>query len=460
MVTSILRYTQETAVFQHYANFIMKLHTSYSSLGKEFKSIFEELIKQISSQKAEAEELRQQIGTAAIAATHANEEVSTQLETCLKEEQNQADLDRKQLLKHITDLVNKSDETKDVRWRAKFSAIRGDFAASQSNLRSSEKSYSEGMDVWSKKESLLVEEVLNSRESLKMKMKEDWRAINEHNNSIQTTTKSVHEETIRIVDAQMSDMAKQMQALDDFVNRARSQNERHHRTHISSLEELASDVRQSYLTIGDHVATSHDRVRKIGADMSSQSGAIQATLPGLDSTLKQPFKKLRSEILTASLKEYTPTGETPQKVQYSYPISLPRTDLHEKLLGRQPTAPSSQSPNRSPSKTAIYTDDPETKDDMAPSTSPSKTNDNAGLREVSLNVNSALNRNLSDSAAPSFSGFKTEKDMISMAPPPLKRQATESKLPTKPCGGRNGVVRLEGRENVGAGRRLRSSPTD
>ena len=377
----------------------------------------------------------------------------------MHEERAQADLDRQQLLCQINNLVNKSGEVQEARWKSKIDAVKGDIAVSQSKLQSSEKSYDECMDIWSKKESLLVEEVLKSRESLKVKMKEDWKAINEHNTSIQTTTRSVHEETIRIVDAQMSDVAKQMQALDDFVTRARSQNERHHRTHVDSLQGLASDVRQSYTSVGDHLMNTYDRVREVGTDISSQSSAVQAALPTLDTSLKQPLADLRNQISGALLKEYTPTGETPRKVEYQFPNSLPRTESHDKLLGRQRLNPSSHSPNKSPSKAVIYTDAPENEMSLPPSTSPSKPSDTAGLREVSMNVNAALNRNHSDPAVPSLDKIKMENDAISMAPPPLKRQATESKLPTK-FGGRSGLVRLEGRENVGAGRRLRNSPTN
>ena len=378
----------------------------------------------------------------------------------MNEERAQANLDRQQLLSQITSLVNKSGEVQEARWKSKVGAVKGNIAVSKSKLQSAENSYGESMDVWSKKESLLVEEVLKSRESLKTKMKEDWKAINEHNTSIQTTTKSVHEETIRIVDAQMSDMAKQMQALDDFVTRARSQNERHQRTHVDSLQVLASDVRQSYTSIGDHFVNTYDRVREIGSDISSQSIGIQAILPTLDATLKQPLADLRNQISGAPLNEYTPTGETPRKVQYQFPKSLPQTESHNKLLGRQRLAQPSISPNKSPSKAVVYTDVLETETGAPPSTSPSKTSDIAGLREISLNVNAALNRNHSDPAAPTLNTLKMENDVISMAPPPFKRQATESKLPTKLGGARTGLVRLEGRENVGAGRRLRSSPTD
>jgi kinesin family protein 11 len=77
---------------------------------------------------------------------------------------------------------------------------------------------------------------LRSCETLKSKLKEGWvvcrasmyigailtltQAANKHNASLQSATKSVHAETICIVDEQMKDVSLQMQALDDFVTRA------------------------------------------------------------------------------------------------------------------------------------------------------------------------------------------------------------------------------------------------
>ena len=446
---------------------IDQLHTSYSSLGKDFKNIFEELFKHVNTQKAEADDLRQKASSAAKAAVQADANVAARLEICLIEERVQASQERQGLLAQITDLVNKSGEVQDARWKSKLNAVREEVLSSKSELQMADEGYNTGMDVWSQKEKLLVEEVLKSRDTLKGRMKDDWKAINEHNTSIQATTKSVHEETIRIVDAQMKDMATQMQALDDFVTRARKQNELHHSTHVGSLEGLTSTVRQSYSSIGDHFVSTYDRVRHIGEDISTQSTSLQASLPPLSSIIQQPLAELRSNISGAPLKEYTPTGETPRKTQYQYPTTLPRTESHDRLLGRKPSAPP-PSPRRSPSKSVVYTDTPATDGDLHPtSTSPSKEANPGGLREVSLNVNASLVRNHSDSSAPTLlTTGKADPENVGMAPPPLKRQATmESKLPTKFGGGRMpGVVKLEGRENLGAsfgsGRRLRSSPTD
>ena len=234
-------------------------------------------------------------------------------------------------------------------------------------------------------------------------------------------------------------MATQMQALDDFVTsraeakRASSQ----HTCWISGRPYLHRQaiVLQHWRPLR---SSTYDRVRHIGEDISTQSTSLQASLPPLSLTTQQPLAELRSNISGAPLNEYTPTGETPRKIQYQYPTTLPRTESHDKLLGRKPSAPP-PSPRRSPSKSVVYADTPATDGDMHPtSTSPSKEANPGGLREVSLNVNASLVQNYSDSSAPTLlTTGKAHSENVGMAPPPLKRQATmESKLPTKFGGGR------------------------
>lgn len=151
-----------------------QLHTSYSSLGRDFKNIFDELVKHLNAQKVEANDLRKQLSKASQAAVQADADISARLQACLTEEREQAVLDRQSLLSQITDLINRSGEQQDARWVSKIDTVRSDIGNSTSKFQTAEKLYSEGMDVWSQKESLLVEEVLRSRETLKSKMKKDW----------------------------------------------------------------------------------------------------------------------------------------------------------------------------------------------------------------------------------------------------------------------------------------------
>lgn len=104
----------------------------------------------------------------------AESRMSSELETVLKEERTQAAQDREALLSQIASLVHKSGETQDARWESKIDSIRSDITSSRSKFEVEEKTYGEGMDVWSQKESLLVEEVIRSRDNLKTRMKKDW----------------------------------------------------------------------------------------------------------------------------------------------------------------------------------------------------------------------------------------------------------------------------------------------
>lgn len=154
--------------------FHTQLHGSYSSLGRDFKSLFEELIKHIYSQKAEVDSLRRQIAAAGKAVMQANVAASSRLDAVLAEERQQAADDRKDLLSRITTLVNSQGDAQDTRLNSKISEIQNDVMASNNAFEASSISCGEGMDIWNDKETKLIEEVLRSRETLKSKLKEDW----------------------------------------------------------------------------------------------------------------------------------------------------------------------------------------------------------------------------------------------------------------------------------------------
>ena len=111
---------------------------------------------------------------AAKAAMEADLQASDYLEASLAEEREQAATDRNTLFSQITDLVNKSGKKQEARLEAKIRSVRENLATSKTNFESADKAYNDGMDIWAKKENVLVEEVLKSRDTLKGKMKKDW----------------------------------------------------------------------------------------------------------------------------------------------------------------------------------------------------------------------------------------------------------------------------------------------
>ncbi|KAI9833904.1 MAG: hypothetical protein M1819_003413 [Sarea resinae] len=352
--------------------FHTQLHMSYSTLGKDFRSIFDDLVKNLRSQKLEIAELSSQLSAAGSAAMQANASASSHLERVLNEEKAHAAKERKNLLAQITSLVTASGEAQDARLTSKIDSVKEGIAASTESYEEAEGKYSKGIMAWCGKEDEAVEEVLKARETLKNKLKTDWTIANEHNTSIGTATKAVHQETIRIVDNQMEDITTQMAALDEFVARARAQNGLHHKSHVSSLANLGINVRASYDSIGAHFTTTYDRIREVGTDVAAKTAAMSATLPPLDTNVREPLEGLRRTILNTRLEEYEPTGDTPQKIQYRYPTTLPRTETHELLLSKLRNPPlNAKSPESVQSEDYPMTEDLETVSEILP-VSPTK----------------------------------------------------------------------------------------
>lgn len=255
----------------------------------------------------------------------------------------------------------------------------------------------------------------------------------------------------------MKDISEQMQALDDFVTRARLQNAQHHDSHTHSLEGLSNTVKSSYSNIGSHFTSTYERVKELGNDMNTRTTTLQSSLAPLEATLRHPLAELRSSISNTLLQEYQPTGETPQKVQYQYPTTLPRTDAHETLLAalRRPVSHSSPTKSTSISTIPVVFHDNdistptgeqvislhELQEERKPTT---------GLREIAVNVHAgALNADLLHQSVLSVAADSAsyEPQQTQQIPTFKRSTSAHGKIPM-PKSARKQVVAIEGRENA------------
>ena len=152
----------------------MQLHGSYSSLGRDFKTLFENLLEHISEQRAEADELRQRLHEASELAMQSNAQAAAQLEQVLKEERQLAALDRQSLLSQISSLVNTQGEAQDQRLSARIEEVQKSVLSSKETFEASRREYSQHMMTWDEKEGKLIDGLRQSRDTLKSKLKDDW----------------------------------------------------------------------------------------------------------------------------------------------------------------------------------------------------------------------------------------------------------------------------------------------
>lgn len=285
----------------------------------------------------------------------------------------------------------------------------------------------------------------------------------------------MHQETVRIVDVQMDDMSKQMAALDDFVAKARSHNGRFHEAHLGSLDAITSNLRESRSAVAQQLTLFDERIGQLQDNVDVHTEELHESTAPLEHEVRQPLVELRNNILGHPLREYVPTGITPQKRRYDYPTDLPRTESHDGLRSRHrtskqftalpfneenllPALPSS--PVASPSKPFVYNDAAE-EVGTRPASSSMINCSNTGLKEIDANVaraayddDSSLSGNPETRAvAPTVELDETPEKTEPEQPAPKRRRSqqsthtVESKLPQKRISKRMAGM-MEGRENV------------
>lgn len=348
------------------------------------------------------------------------------------------------------------------------------------------------MDQWNLNAQALVDSSIKSRDTIKSKLKNDWNLASAQTMKLTETTNAVHRETVRIIDGQMAQMDGQLVALDDIISRVREQNEEHHKAHATSLEQLASNVQESYESIGKHFETSYNRTQTLEKDMRERTLNLRETTTELeqDGEIRQHLHSLRDQLSSTKIEEYASTGETPAKTQYSYPTTLPRTETHEVLLDRMrggtgqqqqqsalPKSPKKSpkkiSPSKlrssptkapsSPTKPLIFADTPPTLNlpplpASDPVSRPQTASSQQSLRELDVNVAAGgLAATLVAAAGDSTIAGVGEGHESKVPPNPLKRhhtnplsvsQGVESKLPLKKHARMTVAGVAEGRENV------------
>lgn len=476
--------------------FHTQLHSSYSSLGRDFKTSFDDLLKHLNTQEAEAERLRQDLIEAGTALQIANRTASERLDAALAEERQRSTEDRRELISQMASLINSFGDSQSKRMEVKVGVIQTDIFEINDTFKKQQDSHNRAMEVWLLRGKTLVEDVLRSRENVKSKIKKDWivslqhgfwllfvtntvQTANELNTCIQTTTRSVHEETNHIVNAQMKHVDVQLQALDGIVNTVRTLNGRHHEAHVHSLKSMGTTVKESYSNISERLAQSHGRLGTFRDDISAGLTGLRQALEPVSQEVNLPLSDLRSVMVTTSLQEYECTGDTPPKVHYRYPTVLPTTGSRELLIETH-SGPdsfryqgSNDSQTSSPIKAAIFSDAPtpsQSRGPIAPiSPRPAPPIPlharHASLREIDVNIptafqptpladNGTYTANHASAPMPTVMTESSPKEVHRRATtfqPPLKRQNTGaqelalslgpgSKLPKR--------LQAEGRENI------------
>jgi len=161
-------------VIGEFSQFHSQLHTSYSTLGKDFKGMFENMVSHLDQQKSEINKLRLELQEANRQSVEASRKASQNLAQVLEEEHASAQSERDNLMSQIRTLLDESSSRQSSRLKGKVDTLRNDITASGDSLEHATAQYDRHIDEWIFKEEQFAKDVTASRDEIRTKMQNDW----------------------------------------------------------------------------------------------------------------------------------------------------------------------------------------------------------------------------------------------------------------------------------------------
>lgn len=161
-------------VISELEQFHAQLHTSYSGLGKDVKTMFDDLTRQLSAQREEADTLRFALQEANKANIESQLAVSTQLHSIRDDERRIAEEERQKLKEQIFQLIDSSSQRQQERLSNSLIKTQTNLVGAAEQFESADKDYRDKMDRWAEDDTGLMTMVVKAREDIKTRMKGDW----------------------------------------------------------------------------------------------------------------------------------------------------------------------------------------------------------------------------------------------------------------------------------------------
>lgn len=155
-------------------HFHAELHTSYSALGKEFKTLFDDITKQLVAQRAENDRLKESLQVANKRNLEASVATSNKLEACLEQERKAAAEERQRLKDQIFALIDVSAAKQDERIGGSLAEAQTHVVEATAAFEQADEAYAKGMLEWQSRDQALKEKISKAKDELKGRMKTDW----------------------------------------------------------------------------------------------------------------------------------------------------------------------------------------------------------------------------------------------------------------------------------------------
>ncbi|KAK9471021.1 kinesin motor domain-containing protein [Dipodascopsis tothii] len=321
--------------------------TAFNQLGRDVKALFDGLQKNMHQQDVEIEQLHSlPMATLPGVAQQVERQVAA-LDAFAREQTARTTADSTALIAKITAAVTEAvtdfATSQNRALEDCCQARRAKLTESHDQIVDMSKEIVDKLSAYITHEEDRRLWLFGRRDHMKQSVVDTYETLDELGGQLHQKTEAIYAQSETIVSAQKSNLAVQMQALDEFVASARAQNEKHHDAYVAALAGMSAGLSTGVAGLRTRVSetgTALNAYRGVSTSLGEQTMRLGREYDG---AARKDFAVLRDAIGQLRLDEYVPTGETPKKTTtYRLPPALPRTRPHHEILasmryGGQPT---------------------------------------------------------------------------------------------------------------------------
>ncbi|KAK9451845.1 P-loop containing nucleoside triphosphate hydrolase protein [Limtongia smithiae] len=312
--------------------------TAYNRLGRDFKSIFDDVQKHLHSQNAAIERFHEALLLASSNASAAFDNGAHSVLQMAEEEAKLREQEKTALISQVNELLEVAFSAQQQRFAGRSQEMHNEFLVSKTSLDTAGHDFVSGVSGWLNDQSEFQQAMLQNKDRIKQQIIESYRQAEQQGDMLQTCTRAIHAESVKIVDSQKENLGTQMQVLDGFVVRAKEQNEMHYAKHTMALTAMNQAVRNTLPAANKTVEDTGHALHTYVDESFKVLEAGMSRTHEYGRTSTGELVELRDSLMNLRMQEYMPTGQTPKKTKvYNTPTSLPRTiHYHQEQSGELP----------------------------------------------------------------------------------------------------------------------------
>lgn len=326
------------------------IQTSFNSIGKEFKGIFDKMRIQLTSQKQEIAQLRNRVQELSVTTSHNFDNQTNMIREFIEQQQEQASQERQRLIEGMTSVILSLNEKRTSMLSEQYQSLTSQLGTSREQLNSSLQEISQRIETFEGTHESFISTLSQDKVKTKAGLMQIYNKFDHKVGSFHHLTVSSSGEAVRNVDDQILALQESMTAIDSFALDITNVSAKGHKDITITMDSMLPELR--------HTATM--KIRQGIQKIENSSIHLLEEVHGLTENLKFKVRafeegtksdmlKLKREVnLQETVPDIPNRNVPPKQKEYSHTLTLPHTSSKGEILEKSKQSREEDAANRMP----------------------------------------------------------------------------------------------------------------